>query len=56
MDMRKSTTNINAKTAFYFSDGTGRDSYIAINNGGMTASKSKGVVMESSLFFINNIL
>ena len=39
MDMRKTITAFYPKTAFYFANGTGRDSYIAVNNGGLTASR-----------------
>ena len=37
--MRQANVYFAPKALFYYSDGTGRDSYIAVNNGGMTVSK-----------------
>ena len=34
--MNKTFTIFSPKTAFYFANGTGRDTYISVNNGGMT--------------------
>ncbi len=42
MEFRKTTTGFNttqAKTVHYFSNGTGRDFYIAHNSGGLIANK-----------------
>ena len=35
-------TYIMPKALYYYSDGTGRDSYISVNSGGMTVSKPQG--------------
>ena len=54
MEFRKTYSAIAPKATFYFSDGTGRDAYIAINNGGLTVSKAgntsvdHGTVLSSS--------
>ncbi len=40
MEMQRNFCSITPKTTFYAVDGSGRDSYIAVNNGGMTAAKS----------------
>lgn len=40
--MRQRQVYLAPKALFYYSDGTGRDSYIAINNGGLTISKPQG--------------
>ena len=46
MNMRRTFNYTSPKAAFYFSDGNGRDSYISINNGGMTTCKPSGGIIE----------
>ncbi|MDR3549127.1 MAG: hypothetical protein P4M11_12860 [Candidatus Pacebacteria bacterium] len=44
--MHQTLANISPKTAFYFSNGSGRDSYIAVNNGGMTVTKGAALALD----------
>ena len=50
MTMRRAATPIVGRTTFYAPDGTGRDNYIAFNNGGMTNPKPQGYVMGPRIF------
>ena len=49
MDMRKTFSSISPKTAFYLSNGSGRDSYIACNNGGMTIAKGANLTLDHGI-------
>ena len=44
-DLGKTVSSFAPRTTFYFANGTGRDGYIAINNGGMTCAKPQGYTM-----------
>ena len=48
--MRRAATPIVGRTTFYAPDGTGRDNYIAFNNGGMTNPKPQGYVVGPRIF------
>eukprot|EP00826_Nyctotherus_ovalis_P005781 TRINITY_DN11313_c0_g1_i5.p1 TRINITY_DN11313_c0_g1~~TRINITY_DN11313_c0_g1_i5.p1 ORF type:complete len:198 (-),score=12.26 TRINITY_DN11313_c0_g1_i5:57-650(-) len=54
MTMRRAFTPIMGRTAFYFADGTGRDLYIANNNGGMTSAKPQGYIMGTRKLPLTN--
>ena len=51
MNMRRTFNYTSPKAAFYSSDGTGRDTYISINNGGMTSRKPFGGIVDSGKVF-----
>ncbi len=50
--MRRSYCNAAPKTAFYLTDGSGRDGYIAVNNGGMTISRPASLSLDNGTFCV----
>ena len=52
MDMRRTVSNFYPKSCYYFADGTGRDGYITINNGGLGHYKPKGYTMGSRIILL----
>ena len=52
MNMRRTFNYTSPKAVFYSSDGTGRDTYISINNGGMTSRKPFSGIIDSGKIII----